>query len=57
MNKQEFFIYVDGQKHIYEVSATRILVKSETLDITGIRSMMPRAYEGNLKNVPAGAGL
>jgi subtilisin family serine protease len=51
MNKRDFFIYVDGQKLTYEVSATRILVKSETLDITGMRSMMPRAYEGNLKNV------
>jgi hypothetical protein len=41
----------DGQKVCYEVSATRILVKSETLDITDIENALRNPVAGSLKNI------
>jgi hypothetical protein len=50
--------YYFEEKICYKVSATRILVYSETLDITGIESALQNPVAGNLKNVYVlGTGL
>lgn len=36
---KKFLKYVNGQKRFYDVSATKMLVKSETLDIIGINGI------------------
>jgi hypothetical protein len=49
---QDVCMYVgDGQKVCYEVSATRILVKSETLNITDIENALRNPVAGSLKNI------
>ena len=37
---QNFFMYVDGKKHSYEFSTTKILVKSNMLNAAGIKNIM-----------------
>jgi hypothetical protein len=44
-------MYSRGQKTCYEVSATRILVKSTTLDIPGIEKALQNPVAGSLKDV------
>jgi hypothetical protein len=46
---QDVCRYYQGQKVCYEVSATRILIKSKTLDITGIESALQHPVAGSLK--------
>ncbi|MDR1344827.1 MAG: hypothetical protein LBJ39_05680 [Tannerellaceae bacterium] len=48
---RDFFIYYNGQKLSYKVSETNILVKSDTLDVAGMRSLVSKAYEAKLKDV------
>ena len=48
---QDFYMYVDGEKRTFEVSATKMLVKSETLDATSIKNSMQQTIAGNVKNV------
>ncbi|MDR2773881.1 MAG: T9SS type A sorting domain-containing protein [Tannerella sp.] len=43
--------YYVNEKICYEVSATRMVVYSETLDITGIENALQNPVAGNLKNV------
>ncbi|MDR2653461.1 MAG: T9SS type A sorting domain-containing protein [Prevotellaceae bacterium] len=44
-------MYSQGQKVCYEVSATRILIKAETLDITDIENALQNPVAGSLKNI------
>jgi len=44
-------MYVNGQKRTFEVSATKMLVKSETFAATEIQNMMQRTAVGNIRNV------
>jgi len=37
---QNFFMYVDGKKHSYEFSTTKLLVKSNMLNATGIKNVI-----------------
>jgi hypothetical protein len=48
---QDVCWYLSEQKVCYEVSATRILIKTETLDITGIENALQNPVAGSLKNI------
>ena len=48
---QEFYIHIDGHKQIFEVSATKMLVKSETLDAVSITNAMRQTTTDDLKNI------
>ena len=48
---QDFYLYENGQKRFYEVSATKMMVKSETLDVSGVRNAMQRTAAGAVVNV------
>jgi hypothetical protein len=48
---QDVCYYYQEEKICYEVSATRFLIKSETLDITGIENALQNPVAGSLKNV------
>jgi hypothetical protein len=51
LSGQDVCWYLFGQKTCYEVSATRILVKSATLDIPGIENALQNPVTGSLKDV------
>ena len=46
LNGQDFYMYVNGQKHFYETSASKILLQSDMLDTTDIK----KSISGNSKN-------
>jgi subtilisin family serine protease len=48
---QDFYMYVNGEKCTYDVSATKMLIKSETLDTAGIKNAMQKTIAGNPKNI------
>jgi hypothetical protein len=48
---QDVCMYFRDEKICYEVSATRILVKSETLDIAGLENALQNPVAGHLKNI------
>ena len=48
---QDFFMYVDGKKRTFEVSETKMLVKSEALDAEGIKNAMQIETPYSVKNV------
>jgi hypothetical protein len=48
---QDVCWYFQGQKTCYEVSATRMLVKSETLDIAGLEDALQNPIAGSLKTI------
>ena len=48
---QDFYMYVDGQKRTFEVSATKMIVKTETLDVESIKNAMQHTVTGNVKDV------
>jgi len=51
-NDQDFYMYLgDGQKRTYEISATKMLIKSETLNTESIKDAIQRTHPGNVKNV------
>jgi hypothetical protein len=54
---QDVCLYSRGEKTCYEVSATRILVKSTTLDIPGIENALQNPVAGSLKEVYDLGGL
>ncbi|MDR1527099.1 MAG: T9SS type A sorting domain-containing protein [Dysgonamonadaceae bacterium] len=55
---QDVCYYFNDEKVCYEVSATRILVKSETLDIAGLENALQNPVAGSLKNIYVmGGGL
>ena len=41
----EYFMYINEQKRIYEVSVIKILVKSKILDIDGIKNAIQKTIE------------
>ena len=45
---QDFYMYVYGQKRTFEISATKMLVKSETLDAVSIKNVMQQTSADNL---------
>ena len=49
LHGQEFYMYVGGQKRSYEVSATKLLVKSETFDV---ENAVPKTVSKNVYNLP-----
>jgi subtilisin family serine protease len=48
---QDFYMYVNGQKHSYEISATKMMVSSETLDTIAIKNAIQRSITGNVKRI------
>jgi hypothetical protein len=55
---QDFCMYFQGEKVCHEVSATRILINSETLDIIGIENALRNPVAGSLNNIyDLGGGL
>ena len=51
INGQDFFMYVEGKKRTFEVSSTKMLVKSETLDAASIKNEMQRTGVNSVINV------
>ena len=47
LSGQDYFMYVGGQKRTFEISETKMFVKSETLSASEIQ----RTAVGNIKNV------
>jgi hypothetical protein len=50
LHGQEFYMYVNGQKRTFEVSATKMLVKSDTLTTSGIKSEMQNMHAGSVRS-------
>lgn len=48
---QDFYMYVNGQKRVFDVSTTKMIVKSETLNAADIRNVLQGTTSGNVKNV------
>ena len=44
---QEFSIYVNGQKRIFEISTTKMFVKSDTLNAAQVKSEMQKKSADN----------
>ncbi|MCL2098747.1 MAG: S8 family serine peptidase, partial [Bacteroidales bacterium] len=51
LNGQDFYMYVNGHKRTFDVSVTKILVKSEVLDTSAIKNAMQQLVAGNVKSI------
>ena len=49
--EEKFMMYVNGQKQIYAVSATKILVKSTKLDVAGVKNALQKTHADFLKDI------
>ena len=47
---QDFYMYVDGKKRTFEVSTTKLLVKSKALGAESIKNEMQRTVAFSVKN-------
>jgi hypothetical protein len=55
---QDINMYLQGQKVSYKVSATKMLVKLKTRDVTGVKKALQNPLAGNLKKIEGvGRGL
>ena len=51
LNGQDFYMYVGGQKHFYEISTTKILVQSDVLDTTEIKKTIHSNNPDKVKKI------
>ena len=48
---QDLYMYVGGRKYSYQISATKMLMKSKTLDTTNIKNEMQRTFPEKVKRI------
>ena len=51
LHGQDLYMYVGGQKQNYRISATKMLVKSKTLDSTGIKNEVQRKFSKKVRKI------
>jgi hypothetical protein len=51
VNGQDFSMYVNGQKHFYETSATKMLIQSEIFDTISMKNAIQGSITGQIQKI------